>query len=242
MGIINLEIPSTSSPEHIPFLWEQNDVLIFLIDLDDYSSLDEDHLDNSEKEHLEGLKTEYFKKRYIISRMVLKYILCSLLNGRSLSDISLYKDKYGRLHVRDHDDLNLCISYTENTVVLAISKIEIGIDIEVKRSLCLKSVSKYLQTKNSDDDKCSKELDNLTIWALKEAYCKFSNKSLFSALNKELDLDSICHSSYLINNKYILAIINGSSQHRINICRLEKIACGKKNQIKNELNNEGDIR
>lgn len=231
MGIENLKIKSAISLEQIPMFWEQNDVLILMVDLDAYGSQDEDYLDDNEKEHLKGLKTEYFRKRYIISRMVLKYILCSLLSELSLSDISLYKKESGRVHVRDHNELNLCISYTENIVVLAISKIEVGIDVEARRNLSLKTASKYLQTKTLDDTRCLKDLDNLTIWTLKEAYCKFSNESLFSVLNKELDLNSIFHSIYLINNKYVLAIVGGSSQHRINIGCLEKVVCNKKNQV-----------
>ena len=228
MKIKNLKIQSTISLGHIPLLWRQNDTLIFMIDLDDYSSLDEVYLDSREKKHLEGLKTEYFKKRYITSRFVLKHILCELLNEKLLSDVSLYKDKYERPHVRDHNELNLCISYTENIVILAISKAEIGVDIELRRSVSLKSASRYLQTKTVDNSRFTKDLDILMIWTLKEAYCKFSNKSLYSDLNKELDLGSLGHSSYLINYKYILAVVNVSSQCRINIGYLEKIVCDKK--------------
>ena len=207
MDTNNLKIPSTVSLEHILHFWEQNDILILIVDLNDYDTLSTDLLDDIEKEHLERLQTEYFKKRYITSRTVLKYILRHLLKERDVSDISMYKDKYGKVHVRDHKEVHICISYTENIVTLAISKIEVGVDVELRKLRSLTNVSKYLHTPLLHADTYANGHDLLMIWTLKEAYCKFLNKSIFSNLNKELDLDNICHLNYIINNKYILAVV-----------------------------------
>ena len=65
----------------MPDLWEQNDILILLIDLDSYSVLSTEYLDDTEKEDLDRFKTSYFKKRYIVSRIVLKYVLSCLIKG-----------------------------------------------------------------------------------------------------------------------------------------------------------------
>jgi len=225
MDTNNLKIPSTVPLEHIPYFWEQNDILILIVDLNDYDTLSTDHLDDIEKEHLERLQTEYFKKRYITSRMVLKYILRRLLKERAVSDISMYKDKYGRVHVRDHKEVHICISYTENIVTLAISKIEVGIDVELRKLRSLANVSKFLRTTLLHADTYANGHDPLMIWTLKEAYCKFSNKSMLSNFNKELDLNNICHSNYIINNRYILAVVTDSNQYTININRLKEITC-----------------
>ncbi|MDW7731249.1 MAG: hypothetical protein SCH66_02340 [Methanolobus sp.] len=218
-----LNISSYVSLEHIPNLWKQNDILIFIIDLDDYGTLGADHLDHVEKKHLKTLKTEYFKKRYKVSRMVLKYILCNLLDKQSVFDVSLYKDKYGRLHVYGHDELNICVSYTENISFLAISKIEVGIDVERRRHLFLENTSKYLQIERSCDGNCASDIKLFKEWTLKEAYCKFSNQNIFSYLNKAPDTNDIYDSSYLINSKYILTVVTGFSQYTININCFGKI-------------------
>ena len=63
----------------MPDLWEQNDILILLIDLDSYSVFSTEYLDDTEKEDLDRLKTSYFKKRYIVSRTVLKSIVLHCL-------------------------------------------------------------------------------------------------------------------------------------------------------------------
>ncbi|MFY1110176.1 MAG: 4'-phosphopantetheinyl transferase family protein [Methanosarcinaceae archaeon] len=216
--------PDHTLPANMPCLWEQNDILIFLVDLEDYGTLSTECLDDMEMEGLERLKTGYFRKRYIISRMVLKYILCRILKGHSVSDMATYKDKCGKVHVSNHEELHVCISYTENIVVLAVSKFELGVDIEVKKKRSLANISKYLNTKTFQTDKSVNCLDLLTTWTLKEAYCKFSNKSIFSTFYRELDLNNVSYSSYIIDNEYILSLITSEGWHTINISLLEKIA------------------
>ncbi|TGC08305.1 4'-phosphopantetheinyl transferase family protein [Methanolobus halotolerans] len=218
-----LNISSRISLEHIPGLWEENDILILIVNMNDYGTPDAGYLDNMEKEHLDRLQTGYFKKRFITSRMVLKCTLCVLLDERSVLDISLYKDEYGRIHVRDHNELNICISYTEDVFFLAISTIEVGIDVEKKRKLPFKNIPKYMQAEMSYDSECAADLQFLVKWTLKEAYCKFSNKSIFTHLNKVVDTNDISYSSYLINGRYILTVVTDSDQYTINTNFFKKI-------------------
>ena len=221
----NLTIPFPISLEHIPYLWERSDVLILLVDLDNYDTFNTDCLGRIEIEHLEGLQTSYFKKRYTVSRMVLKHILCSILNERSASDISTYKDGNGRVCIHNHNEMYICISYTENIAALAISKVEVGIDIELGRTLALKNTLKFLREKSSFTDKPLSKTDILKTWTLKEAYCKFSNKNMLPNLNKYLNLSSVSHSSYFLDNKYIFSVITHSGSHILNINHLQKIDC-----------------
>ncbi|TFH06198.1 MAG: hypothetical protein E4H06_00120 [Methanosarcina sp.] len=219
----NLMTLSSVPLENIPHFWEQNDVLIFLIDLDNYDTLSMECLNNIEREYLEKLQTIYFKKRYIVSRMVLKHVLCNLLNKNSVLDISTYKDECGEVHILNHKELHICIAYSENVLTLAISKVEVGIDVEIKRSLTLKHTLKYLQTTSSSSEKSASDADILRTWTMKEAYCKFSNKNIFSILSKEPDFNNTCYASYVLDNKYIFSVITDSNPHTINISRLEKI-------------------
>jgi 4'-phosphopantetheinyl transferase len=221
----NLTLPFFVSLESIPHLWQQSDVLIFLVNLDDYDIFSTNYLNKVEMKFLEGLQTSYFKKRYIISRSVLKHILCDIIRERSASGISTYKDGYGRVCIHDHSDLYICISYTQSIAVLAISKIEIGIDIELGRTLALKSNLKNLNTKPSLTDEPINETDLLKIWTLKEAYSKFSNKNMHLIFSKKLDLSDVSYSTYVLDNKYILSVITCPGSHIININNLQKIDC-----------------
>ena len=224
MFIRYLNLPCQISLKNIPHLWKQNNILILLVDLDNYNVLSTEYLDETEKEEMDIFKTSYFKKRYIVSRKVLKYIICCLFNEQSISTISTYKDEYGRVHVRGHEELHICLSYAGNIASLAISKIKVGIDIELKKLFSPKKISRYLhkpilRTKDSESDH-----ELLIVWTLKEAYSKFSNKSMLANLNKELDLSSVCHSSYILNEKYILSVITCVDSHDLNISFLPKIA------------------
>ncbi|WP_440947278.1 4'-phosphopantetheinyl transferase family protein [Methanosarcina sp. T3] len=210
--------------ENLPHLWAQNDVLIFLIDLDNYDASDTECLNDSERECLKKLKTTYFKKRYVVSRTVLKHVLCQLFNKSSILEISTYKDEFGEVHILNHKELYICISYTENVATLAISKVKVGIDIEIQRPLALKNTLKYLQPASPFPDKSERDADLLMAWTLKEAYCKFSNKPMLSILSKETDFNNTFYSSYLFDNKYIFSLITNSDSHAIKISRLGKIS------------------
>lgn len=208
--------------ESVPHLWENNDILVFFIDLDNYDTLSAENLNNTEMEDLEKLQTSYFKKRFIVSRVILKHILYNLLNMESVLNISIYKDMYGGVHISDHEDLHICISYSENIAVLAISKVKIGIDIETKRPLELKHTLRYLYNTPSYSNKSVTDNDFLKIWTLKEAYCKFSNKSMFSFLNKEPDFNNVSCFYFVLDEKYIFSIVTGLGQYTISMNYLKK--------------------
>jgi 4'-phosphopantetheinyl transferase len=222
MYIRYLNLPASILLKDIPFLWEQNDILILLIDLDSYT-LSTRFLDENEKEDLNNLKTSYFRERYIVSRTVLKFVLHYLLEGLSIFKIGTYKDEYGRVHVRDHEELHICISYTGNIVSIAISKVNAGIDIELKKPLSTGKFFKYLNKQALETEGLENGFELLTLFTLKEAYCKFSNTSILSCLNKELDLSNLFSSSYFLNERYILSIITDERPCAINISFLQKI-------------------
>jgi 4'-phosphopantetheinyl transferase len=203
-------------------LWEENDVLIFIIDLKDYPLADADHLNEVETVHLDTLQTEHFKNRYIISRIVLKY-LSGYLKKLSWSDMVTCKDKHGRVHVCDHNDLHVCISYTENIVALALSKIDVGIDMEIIRPRSVTSISRSIDRSLPDGSPSENNSDFLLMWTLKEAYCKLSNKTMFSNLSRKLDLSDVFHSNCIIDNKYMLAVVTKADQCKVGIYRLQKI-------------------
>ena len=50
------------------------------------------------------------------------------------------------MNILNHKELHICLSYSENIATLAVSKVKVGIDVEIKRPLALKNTLKYLQT------------------------------------------------------------------------------------------------
>lgn len=208
--------------EQVTDLWKENDILIFIIDLNEYSYPCADYLNEIEKAYLDTLKTEHFRKRYIVARMVLK-CLSGILKEKPWSNISTIKNEHGRVHVCDHNDLHVCIAYTENIVALVISKVDIGIDIEAIKPRSVTSISKSIDRSLPDGTPSKGSSDFLIMWTLKEAYCKFANKTMFSNLSRKLDLSDVYHSSYVIDNKYLLALVTKSCPSKVSIAYLQKI-------------------
>ena len=60
--------------------WKACDVITFLADLGMYHASLYNFLDEREKEHVQKFKTDYFKKRFTISRSIIKLILQNILD------------------------------------------------------------------------------------------------------------------------------------------------------------------
>lgn len=220
-----LKLPFPVSLEYVPYLWQQSDILVFLVDLDNYDIFSTSYLSKIELKYLERLQTSYFRKRYIVSRTVLKHIICKITNEQSASEISTYKNECGKVCVHNHNELRICISYTGSLTVLAISKVDVGIDIELARKLALKSTFKNFHKKISFVGEIIDETDLLKIWTLKEAYSKFSNKKMHLVFNKELDLKSVNYSTYVLDNKYLISVVTSEGPYVTIVNRLQKIEC-----------------
>ncbi|AKB85440.1 4'-phosphopantetheinyl transferase superfamily protein [Methanococcoides methylutens] len=223
MDIKTVESSTTLSSSSIHKLWNKNEALIFLIDLEIDEQLRLSDLTIDEKDYLNTLKTEYFRKRFIVSRSLLKTVLQHILKKRSSSDISLYRNNKGRVCVKNHEDIYICISYSENLVAISLSKQKIGIDIEHIRQIDLNIFSKYFQDKRFERDMLQEDNINLLKeWTLKEAYCKLTDQSMLACLNKEIVLDHLDHHQLSINDKYIISVVLTSKSNEINICHLQK--------------------
>jgi 4'-phosphopantetheinyl transferase len=204
-------------------LWNNNDILLFLVDLEIYEQLGLSYLSSDEKEYLTKLKTNYFRKRFIVSRSLLKIILQHVLKKRSSLDISLYRNNSGRVCVHNNEEIYICISYTENLVAFSISKQKTGIDIEYIRPIDLKIFSKCLQNTISKNEMFQEnDVDKLKIWTLREAYCKLTDQSMLECLNKQIVLNDIDHKEYIINNRYILSVAFASKENNIKVCHIQK--------------------
>jgi 4'-phosphopantetheinyl transferase len=89
----------------------------------------------------------------------------------------------------------------------------------------LKNTLKYLNENPLLLNESMNENELLRIWTLKEAYCKFLNKNMPSIFNEELKLESVCYSSYVLNDEHILSIVTNTDFYSLNIGFLPKIAC-----------------
>ncbi|WP_243466571.1 4'-phosphopantetheinyl transferase family protein [Methanosarcina mazei] len=162
----------------------------------------------------------------------MKHILCCLLNKESSLDISTYKDRHGEVRIFNHDDLHICISYSENIAAIAISRVKIGIDIPFE----LKKTLKYLHNTPFYSGKPVDDVGILKVWTLKEAYCKYSNIDMLSSLNKKPGLmgQHIFNLSYLDLSYLDLSYLDLSCLEKINSYQGEAVWKTTENLSKQE--------
>lgn len=204
-------------------LWDNNETLIFLIELEMYGQLGSSDLSDDENEYLEKLRTNYFRKRFIVSRSLLKIIIQHILKKESSSEIILYRNDTGRVCVQDHEDIFISISYTEKLIALSISKLKHGIDIEYIRTVNLETFLRSFQKTETKKDVLEEDnVETLKKWTLKEAYCKLTDKSMLKSLNKEVDLEGIEHHEISIDSQYVLSVAFASINNSIDIYCIQK--------------------
>ena len=77
----------------------------------------------------EDYKSEIAKINYLASRAILNLTLKGLLE-KGINDLGVKRDKNNKPYVENTLGLKFNISHTEDLVLLAFSKIEVGIDVE----------------------------------------------------------------------------------------------------------------
>lgn len=89
-------------------------------------------------------------------------------------------------------------SHSKNYILIAISPVEIGVDIEENRNISDSVSKKYL---NNVDKK-----ERLKYWVIKESYIKLIDKP--ELLYEDIDILNIKYNKYIIsNNSYIGSIM-----------------------------------
>jgi 4'-phosphopantetheinyl transferase len=202
-----LVLHSINCYNKIPDLWSRYDLITFLIDLscdtDNYSHL----LDRNEKVILNQIKTDYFKKRFTRSRITLKHILSAILDIDNIHDITLIKERNGRIIVLNDVNIYICISYSTDLVAITVAKCKIGMDIEritpqYPKGIFSYPLFSYLALENPEN--CSIQV--IQLWTRLEAYSKLVDSIPYRFLSNKLLPDDAYYLSYTIDERYVLSL------------------------------------
>jgi 4'-phosphopantetheinyl transferase len=201
------------SCEEVPVYWEAYDVITFLADLRMYRPSLYDLLDSSEKDREQKFKTEYFKKRFTLSRSLLKHILQPVLNTCTPSDILLGKERKGRVTLHGRPDIWISLSYSGPCIAITLGKQKIGCDIEVVRPV---KAHKIVTSRLFSDSLHAgdREFFRTVIhgWTLVESYAKLYDENPYLLLNSCSLSEDTNFVSYCINNHLILTLASGKKQ------------------------------
>ena len=199
--------------EEIPVYWETYDVITFLADLRTYHQMPSGALEKSEKEQEQKFKTEYFKKRFTLSRTLLKHIVQNIPGTDQPSDILMAKDTNGRIIVPARPDICISLSYSDPWIAITIGKRKIGSDIEVVRPVRAEKITSCPVFNNFI---CTNDQERMIriihLWTLIESFAKLYDKNPYSLLETSSFCMEATFVSYCINRHSIYTLASGQEQ------------------------------
>ena len=172
--------------------------------------------DNIDKLRLEKIKKSsnvLFKKEQLGSSLLLNDILENYF-FMDITKVEYIYNEYGKPYIKD-SNLYFSLSHSNGVIALAVSKEEIGIDIElikdVKDNLALKVMNEaeYNIYKGlSKNDKISYFYE---VWTSKEAYVKKLGTTLtLNPSNINIDTDVILKNINISDNQYMIALTDAT--------------------------------
>jgi 4'-phosphopantetheinyl transferase len=203
------------TPGAIPQYWKTHDVITFLADTCMYDPSLYNGLDSAEKERVLQFKSDYFKKRFIVSRFLAKSILRRLPGTANEENVVISRGKKGML-VQGRKDLFFSLSYSGSCIALSLGKRKIGSDIEMVNA---GEIRKVLSSPLYGATKCGNRHDDpfraLQLWTLVESYAKFRDINPFPLLTTTTFLPDTGFMSYCFDTKamFSLAYPAGNLDH-----------------------------
>ena len=189
--------------------------------LDDKNTYDKAYqsLSNQRREKVDKLKFVNDKKLSILSEILLKKALIELNVD---SNIELTYNKYQKPYLKNND-IYFNISHSGEYVICAISKDEVGCDIEYIKNIDMKIANKFFNENEYNTIlNSNNQLDTFyRIWTLKESFMK----NLGLGFNIELNSFEIVLSNNptvkqnINNNKYYFKEIE-INNYKCSVCLL----------------------
>ena len=144
-------------------------------------------------------KSEIAKINYLVSRAILNLTLKGLLE-KGINDLTVKRDKNNKPYVENTLGLKFNISHTEGLVLLAFSKIEVGVDVEkINYKFEFKDILENCFTRDEIINIDNNIISFHRYWTAKEAYLKCDGIGLIRNL-KEIEIISFENEFIKIND------------------------------------------
>ena len=205
--IWNATISNRCAFEQIPVYWKDYDTLTFLVNLDIWQPSFSSFLDHQEKAQELRYKTDVSRKRFVVSRTILKHILKRILPVPALSEITLIRKKYGGIHIKDVPGMHISLSYSGPWIAITAGKRKIGTDIEVLRPVDIKKTRSCPLFSCTGAGNGNKRIRHfLWRWTLVEACAKFRDRSMYACLTENDFPPDVDFVSYCINSTAVFSL------------------------------------
>jgi 4'-phosphopantetheinyl transferase len=178
------------------------------------------------QQKINNFRFDIDKKLSLFSDILVRYLACKSLNLAN-KDLHFAISEYSKPYLIGYRDFQYNISHTRSAIVVGVSNLTIGVDIEKIRKSHLKIAKKfftynefdYILTESGNQDKLFYE-----IWTKKEAFIKWIGKGLsiplisFDVTSEELK-DKI--STYQIDD-YIISICSIIESNESNLIEMSE--------------------
>ena len=182
------------------------------------------YVDSDRRKSIEKFRFNNDKKRSLIAGLLINTMMRELY-PKNKSEISYFKNLYGKPYINVYPRIYFNISHSGNYVCCAMSDSEIGIDVEEIQKSMEFTTFKNLFTEDEWEQILNEENDShetfFSLWTLKESYIKKIGKGLSKDLNSFSILlgEQIKVVDYEIKNtdeRFLLKSIDPS--HKMAIC------------------------
>ena len=177
-------------PKNVPQILRDSEVHIWRVDLDQLSN-QFSLLSNEEQQRTTKMPIALPRQRFINARGTLRRLLASYLNLPA-KEIILASTPRGKLYLPHNNNLHFNLTHSRNMAIYAFNYThEIGIDIEVKRSLknavgIANRIFSPAELEYFHNTKISQILEEkfFTLWTRKEALVKATGEGLAAAVHE----------------------------------------------------------
>jgi 4'-phosphopantetheinyl transferase len=184
-----------------------HDAITFLVDLGGYRPALNDFLTNDEKEQILRFKPEISRRRFVMSRAILKHILSEILLKENITDIILIRNPDGRILVKDKPHVYICLSYYNTSIAISVGKRKLGSDIEGMRPIHNTKItaSPIFHTYPCGQGK-EQVQQVIHVWTLVESYAKLFDRNPYPLLNSCSPFEDADFVSYFIDQRMIFSL------------------------------------
>lgn len=162
-----------------------------------------------------------------ISYDLLNYIL--IFKKNTGNNVKIYKNKFGKPFLKNNPEIFFNISYSKNIIIIAISNVNIGIDIEIKQNLSKDFQKNFHYYEQEVISTSSDIFIPLKYWTLKESYLKYLGvglsknlKSFYCVpLDKTKEIFSV-NDLEIKNNDIKIKVFNCIPNYFFSLCAQKK--------------------
>lgn len=190
--------------------WMGHDAVTVLVDLGMYRPELYAHLSDDEKERVLRYKPSRSRRRFILSRAVLKRILSEIFPEADAGEIVLTRSADGRILVKDRPHVHVSLSYYDTSIAVTVGKRKLGSDIEGVRPIRDRKITAsrvFHECPRAEGTDHTVQV--IHVWTLVEACAKLFDVNPYRLLGACSPFGGANLVSYRIDHRLILSLAAG---------------------------------